>query len=126
AGIQMFPDGNAGMIRLLVKTLIPSSIDGERSMEGVWKNPVNFAALDQPGQQTRLRLDSTVVRVEHAGEAHKSEFVWVTYNSGGQLYRVKAKNGVMAGGVWMTKDVVRELDGAHREVYWTFNETPLW
>jgi len=123
-GIQMFPGGNSGMIRLLVKTLIPSSIDGERSMEGVWKNPVNFAALDQPGQQTRLRLDSTVVRVEHAGEAHKSEFVWVTYNSGGQLYRVKAKTVVMAGGGWMTKHVVRDLDADHREAYSTFNYAP--
>jgi hypothetical protein len=37
------------MTRLMVKTMIPGAMDGPRSMEAVWKNPPNFAALDQPG-----------------------------------------------------------------------------
>ena len=93
-------------------------------MEAVWKNPVNFAAIDHPGEQTRLRLDSTVVRVEHAGEPHNSEFAWVTYTSGGHLYRVKAKTVVMAGGGWITKHVVRDLDADRRAAYSTFNYAP--
>ena len=77
-GIQMFPGGNSGMTRLIVKTLIPESIEGPRTMEAVWKKPIRFSALDRPGQHTRLRLNSTVVRVEHDGEPDKSKFVWVT------------------------------------------------
>jgi spermidine dehydrogenase len=45
----MLPGGNSGMTRLMVKTMIPGAMDGPRSMEAVWKNPPNFAALDQPG-----------------------------------------------------------------------------
>ncbi|MGC2326658.1 MAG: FAD/NAD(P)-binding protein, partial [Candidatus Sulfotelmatobacter sp.] len=43
---QMFPDGNSGIARLIVKTMIPESIAGERTLEDVCRNNVNFAALD--------------------------------------------------------------------------------
>ena len=112
------------MTRLMVKTMIPGATDGPRSMEAVWKNPLNFAALDTPGQRVRLRLESTAVRVEHVGEPSKSDFVSVTYTKGGELYQVKAKTVVMAGGGWITKHVVRDLDEMRRESYDTFNYAP--
>jgi spermidine dehydrogenase len=123
-GIQMFPGGNSGMIRLLVKTMIPRSFEGPRTMEAVWKNPVNFATLDQSNQQVRIRLDSTVVRVEHIGEFSKSDFVSVVYVNNGRLYRVKAKTVVMAGGGWITKHIVRDLDETRRSSYEQFNYSP--
>jgi spermidine dehydrogenase len=123
-GLQMFPGGNSGMTRLIVKTLIPESIEGPRTMEGVWKMPIRFSALDQPGQQTRLRLNSTVVRVEHDAGPDKSNFVWVTYVSGDKLYRLKAKTVVMAGGGWMTKHVVRDLDPNRQRAYSRFYYSP--
>jgi spermidine dehydrogenase len=123
-GIQMFPGGNSGMIRLLIKSLIPASIEGRRTMEAVWKNPVNFAGLDQLGQRVRLRLDSTVVRVEHIGEPSKSDFVSITYLNNDRLYRVKAKTAVMAGGGWITKHVVRDLDENRRSAYEQFYYSP--
>jgi spermidine dehydrogenase len=123
-GYDMFPGGNSGMIRLIVKTLIPASIDGPRSMETVWKNPINFPALDQPGQRARIRLNSTAVRVEHIGERSKSELVSVTYIKDGHLYRVKARTAVMAGGGWMTKHVVRDLDENRRSAYDQFCYSP--
>jgi spermidine dehydrogenase len=94
------------MTRLIVKTLVPEAIEGPRSMEAVWKNPVNFAALDRPNQRFRIRLDSTVVRVEHIGEPSKADLVSVTYANNGRLFHVKAKTVVMAGGGWITKHVV--------------------
>lgn len=124
SGIQMFPGGNSGMTRLMVKTMIPGVIDGPRTMEGVWKNSLNFAALDQPGQRVRLRLKSTAVRVEHIGEQSKSEFVSVIYMKDGQLFRAKAKTVVMAGGGWITKHVVRDLDDNRRKSYDSFNYSP--
>jgi spermidine dehydrogenase len=124
-GLNMFPGGNSGMTRLIVKTLIPESIEGPRTMEAVWRNPVNFAALDRPGLPARIRLRSTVVRVEHAGEPHKADFVWITYTEGGKTYRLKAKTVVMAGGGWMTKHVVRDLDPDRRKAYDQFLYSPF-
>ncbi len=116
-GIQMFPGGNSGMVRLMVKTLIPAAFDGPRSMEAVWKNPINFGALDLPGQRVRLRLNSTAVRVEHIGEPGKSELVSIIYVKDGRPQRIKARTVVMAGGGWMTKHVVRDLDETRRNAY---------
>jgi spermidine dehydrogenase len=93
-------------------------------MGAVWKNPVNFAALDQQDQRVRLRLDSTAVRVEHDGEPSRAEFVLVTYAKGGHLYQVKARSVVMAGGGWITKHVVRGLDETRRTSYDQFNYAP--
>ncbi len=123
-GIQMFPGGNSGMARLMVKTLIPAAFDGPRTMEAVWKNPVNFAALDAAGQRARLRLNSTVVRVEHMGEPDKAEFVSIVYMKDGVPQRIKARTVVMAGGGWMTKHVVRDLDETRRNAYAQFHYSP--
>lgn len=123
-GLNMFPGGNSGMTRLIVKTLIPESIAGPRSMEAVWKNPVDFSALDRPGQPSRIRLRSTVARVEHNGDPQNADFVWVTYTDGGKLYRLKARSVVMAGGGWITKHVVRDLDTERRNAYAQFHYSP--
>ncbi len=123
-GIQMFPGGNSGLNRLMVKTLIPESIEGPRGMETTWKNPIDFHALDLPGQPVRIRLQSTAVRVEHQGEPAKSEFAWVTYTRDGKTYRLKARTVVMAGGGWMTKHVVRDLDHDRKAAYATFSHSP--
>ena len=123
-GIQMFPGGNSGMTRLMVKTMIPNAIEGPRTMEAVWKNRVNYAALDNPGQRVRLRLDSTAVRVEHIGEPAKAELVSVVYYDDGKLYRVKARTVVMAGGGWITKHVVRDLDETRKASYDSFIYSP--
>jgi len=104
-----WPGGNAGMARHIVKTLVPKSIEGPPTLEGVSRGRVNFQALDQPENSVRIRLRSTVVRVEHEREPEKSNFVWVTYSQGGKTYRLKARSVVMASGAWITKHVVRDL-----------------
>lgn len=123
-GIQMFPGGNSGLTRLMVKTMIPNAIEGPRTMEAVWKNRVNYAALDNPGQRVRLRLDSTAVRVEHIGDPSKAELVSIVYYKDGKQYRVKARTVVMAGGGWITKHVVRDLDETRKASYDSFIYSP--
>jgi spermidine dehydrogenase len=71
-----------------------------------------------------LRLDSTAVRVEHIGDPNKAEFVSVIYTKNGALYRVKARTVVMAGGGWITKHVVRDLDETRKNSYDQFNYAP--
>jgi spermidine dehydrogenase len=124
AGDQMFADGNAGFARLMVKTLIPAAFEGPRTVEAVCRSPVHFAALDRAGQPTRVRLNATVVRVEHAGDPARAPHVTVTYASGGRLHRVTARAVVMAGGSWTTKHVVRDLPESHRAAYAQFYRSP--
>src|SRR5207237_2574347 len=102
-GDQMFPDGNGGFARLMVKTLIPDAFAGSRTVDAVWQNRVNFRALDRAGQSTRIRLNSTVVRVEHAGNPSSAPHVVITYAKGNRLYKIRARRVVMAGGSWTTK-----------------------
>ncbi|HEY4670838.1 MAG TPA: hypothetical protein VIG78_02135, partial [Gemmatimonadaceae bacterium] len=76
------------------------------------------------GQPTRIRLNATVVRVEHAGDPARAPHVVVTYAKGGRLYRLRARSVVMAGGSWTTKHVVADLPSAHREAYAQFYRSP--
>ena len=116
-----FPDGNTGFPRHIVKTLIPDAIPGRHTLEAVCRNRVNFAVLDRPANQVRIRLQSTAVGVEHEGEPDKSAFVRVTYTRNGNIYRLKARRVVMAGGGWITKHVVTDLPSAHRDAYNQFH-----
>jgi len=123
-GDQMFPDGNSGFARLMVKTLIPDAFAGPRSVTAVWQNPVRFAALDRVGQPTRLRLNATVLRVAHAGDPAHAPHVVITYVRGNRLFTVKARAVVMAGGSWTTKHIVGDLPDAHRAAYAQFYRSP--
>jgi spermidine dehydrogenase len=107
-----------------MKTVNPGSIEGPHTLEGVCRNRVNFAALDRKSDPVRVRLRSTVVRVEHEHEPEKSDFVWITYTRGGKVYRLKARTVVMAGGGWTTKHIVRDLPYAQREAYAQFYRSP--
>jgi spermidine dehydrogenase len=124
AGDQMFPDGNSGIARLMVKTLIPDAFAGPRTIDAVWRNRVRFAALDRAGAPTRIRLTSTVVRVEHAGDPASAPHVVITYAKGGRLFRLRARSVVMAGGSWTTKHIVRDLPATHRDAYAQFYRSP--
>lgn len=121
---QMFPDGNSGIARLIVKTLIPEAIAGEHSLEDVCRKPVNFAALDRAGVAARIRLDSTAVWVKHDGDPSKSEFVTILYTRQGKLHRVRARSVVMAGGSWTTKHIVRDLPDDRKQAYAQFYRSP--
>jgi spermidine dehydrogenase len=116
-----FPGGNTGFARHIVKTLLPAAIPGPRTLEAVCRNRVNFAVLDRPANQVRIRLRSMAVRVEHEGEPEKSSLVRITYTRDGKAYRLRARAVVMAGGGWITKHVVRDLPSTHRWAYDQFN-----
>ena len=123
-GTEMFPDGNSGIARLIVKTLIPESIPGEHSLESICRNNVNFGALDRVGAAARIRLDSTAIWVKHDSDPLKSEFVTVAYARGSKTYRVKARSVVMAGGSWTTKHIVRDLPDDRKSAYAQFYRSP--
>jgi spermidine dehydrogenase len=122
--VQMFPGGNTTIARLMVKALIPQSIDGPASVDGVSRGAVKFEALDSRGAAARIRLSATTVSVRHDGDPAKAEYVSIAYAHAGQVFRVKARSAVMAGGSWTTKHIVADLPREHRAAYAQFYRSP--
>jgi spermidine dehydrogenase len=90
-----FPDGNAGIARLLVRWLNPKALPGT-SMEDSVTTPVNYAVLDEAANEVRIRLNSTVVRALHQGQIGRASGLEITYVRSGKAYRVLAGTCVMA------------------------------
>jgi spermidine dehydrogenase len=90
-----FPDGNASVARLLVRSLIPGAIPGN-TMEDVVTSRVNYSRLDESESAVRIRLNSTVVRAKHVGDPHSAKQVKITYVRGGKARTVRAAHCVLA------------------------------
>jgi spermidine dehydrogenase len=90
-----FPDGNASVARLLVRSLIPEAIPGH-TMEDVVLAKADYSRLDEPHSPVRLRLSSTVVRVQHSGDPASAREVEVVYTRNGQLFRIRGRLCVLA------------------------------
>jgi len=84
--VRMFPDGNASIARLLVQKLIPGVDPDMRGPEDVAIARFEYSALDRENQDTRLRLNSTVVGVREADGKH----VEVDYVRRGNSLRITA------------------------------------
>jgi len=123
-GAQMFPGGNAGVARHILKQLIPAGISGGPSMPEICRGSVQFNALDQAGSATRVRLSATVISVQHAGDPGHAELVDVVYEKGRKLYRARARAVIMAGGSWTAKHILRDLPPAPRDAYAQFHRSP--
>ena len=93
--IHHFPDGNAGVARALVKWLIPGVARGNSAEELVLAK-FNYARLDKSSNTARIRLNSTVVKVEHGDEPRNSSDVSINYINDNKSYQVHAKGVVMA------------------------------
>ncbi|MBI3569372.1 MAG: NAD(P)-binding protein [Gemmatimonadetes bacterium] len=79
-----FPDGNATIARLLVRSLIPTAIPGSTAADVVTAR-ADYARLDEAGSDVRIRLGSPVMRVRHLGAPAKAKRVEVTYLQNGTL-----------------------------------------
>ena len=90
-----FPDGNASIARLIVRSLIPGIAPGS-SMEDIVTAPFDYGQLDREDSPFRVRLESMAVRVRHLGAPKTAEEVEVTYVRGGRAERVRAGRVVLA------------------------------
>jgi spermidine dehydrogenase len=93
--IYHFPDGNASIARLLVRSLIPSAMPGS-SMEDVVSARAVYSRLDVAESPVRVRLNSTVVHVRNTGSQGAAQGVQIAYMRGGKLHTVSGKNCVLA------------------------------
>ncbi len=90
-----FPDGNATIARLLARSLVPEAVPGS-SFDDVITSRVAYGRLDREGARVRIRLRSTVVHVEHVGEAATAREVRVAYVQAGAVRFVQASHVVLA------------------------------
>jgi spermidine dehydrogenase len=123
-GAQMFPGGNTGVARHMLKQLISDAIPGPVKMTAICRGRVNFQALDREAQPTRIRTDATVVSVEHEGDPARAGFVKISYTKGGKLYRLRARSVIMAGGSWTTRHVLHDMPSTCRDAYAQFHRAP--
>ena len=110
-----FPDGNASIARLLVNRLVPSALPGKQTMETIVQAPMAYGKLDDPKSDVRVRLKSTVVRVEHEGEPRHAERVRVAYRRDGKTCGVSARHVILACYNALIPSLVPELPGAQKD-----------
>jgi spermidine dehydrogenase len=101
--IYHFPDGNASIARLIVRSLIPAVAAGS-TMEDVVTARFDYGALDRAGEPVRLRLRSTAVHVANDGAG-----VRVAYVRDGALASARARQAILAGYHMMIGRIMPEL-----------------
>lgn len=122
--IHHFPDGNAGVARTLVNYLIPSVAQGSNA-EALVKARFDYSQLDRPEHTTRLRLNSTVVDVQHNGSADSADDVCVRYVADGSTFEVSANNVIMACYNVMIPHLVTDLPAVQAEALSQQMKSPL-
>jgi spermidine dehydrogenase len=76
--------------------LIPKALPGDHDMESVVQARLLYQHLDEGDCPVRMRLNSTVVRLEHEGPPEKADWVRLAYVSGGKVFGVRARSAVLA------------------------------
>jgi len=109
-----FPDGNASIARMMVRSMIPSAIPGH-TMEDIVLARADYTKLDEAASPVRIRLSSTVARVRHNGEPGTAKDVEVSYIRNGKLQSVRASHAVMACFNGMVPYLCPELPEKQRE-----------
>jgi spermidine dehydrogenase len=124
-----FPDGNASIARLLVRRLIPEAMPGNSAADVVTAR-ANYAKLDEKASALRIRLNSTAVRVRHAGatspgDPARATEVEVASARDGKLYSVRGKHAILACWNMMIPYICAELPDAQKEALAFATKVPL-
>jgi len=119
-----FPDGNSSIARLLVRKLIPAAVPGS-AWQDVVLAKADYSKLDDSNSPVRIRLNSTVVRLQHVGEVTAAKEVEVTYARGGKVYTAKAKNSVLACWHVMIPYICQDLPEKQKEALASAQKVPL-
>ncbi|MGH8320040.1 MAG: NAD(P)-binding protein [Steroidobacteraceae bacterium] len=117
--IYHFPDGNASIVRLLARSLIPAVAPGH-TMEDVVLADFDYAKLDDPGSPVRLRLKATAVKI-----VDRPGGVDVGYVRAGQLRRVRARHCVLACWNRMIPHIMPQLPLVQRQALELAVKQPL-
>jgi len=122
--IYHFPDGNASIARLLVNKLIPQVSDA-RDMSDIVTAEFDYGQLDQLQSSVRVRLNSTVTKVEHEGKHENAQAVLVQYLKNGKAHQVRSKHCVLACYNMMIPHICPELGQEQKEALRSLVKVPL-
>ena len=115
-----FPDGNATITRLLVRSLVPGAVPGE-DMDDVVSAVLDYQKLDRNQNACRIRLNSFVTDVRHLNNSQ----VQISYVLGDQAYSVKSKNVVLACWNTMIPYICPEISSDQKEALAYGVKSPL-
>jgi spermidine dehydrogenase len=122
--IHHFPDGNASIARLLVRSMIPGIAPGS-TMEDIVTSRFDYDQLDRADAAVRLRLNSTVVYVENDGGPEAANQVNVSYVQDGRSVRVQARHCILACYNAIIPAICPELPASQREALAWQVKTPI-
>ena len=117
-----FPDGNASIARALVRKLVPGSIPG-RDIHDLITAQCDYGKLDSPGNAVRIRLNNLVVRARNVGKG--VEVAYSASAGGGKVYKVSAKDCVMAGWNMLIPYIVPDMPEAQKTALHALVKSPL-
>ena len=115
-----FPDGNATITRLLVRSLIPGAVTGSTS-EDIISAAVDYSKLDRPSNDTRIRLNSMVVDVQHENDKQ----VKTSYLLNGNPYTVTSDAVVLACWNTIIPYICPDIPAAQKEALAYGVKSPL-
>jgi spermidine dehydrogenase len=119
-----FPDGNASVARLLMRSLIPAVLPGTTAEDSV-TSKADYSQLDRDGAPIRMRLSSTAARVKHVGNPTSAREVEVVYGREKKLYSVRAKGVVLACWNMMIPFICEDLPDKQKEALHYGVKVPL-
>jgi spermidine dehydrogenase len=119
-----FPDGNATIARLLVRKLIPAAIPGSSASDVVMAK-ADYSKLDDSSVPTRIRLNSTVVKVKHRGDPASAKEVEISYFTDKKLKTVRASNCILACWHVVIPYIAQELPDTQKEALASAQKVPL-
>jgi spermidine dehydrogenase len=119
-----YPDGNASIARLLVRHLVSGALPGNDARDIVTSR-CDYGQLDRENAPVRMRLNSIVLRARNIVTGKHAHGVDIAYVRGGKIYRVKAKNCVLACWNMMIPYLCPELPDAQKAALHKLVKTPL-
>ena len=119
-----FPDGNASIARLLVRDLIRDAVPGTTA-EDVVSARIDYSRLDRLESRIRMRLSSTVVRVQNLGDTGDFDKAVVTYFRGGEAFTVRTGAIVLACWNMMIPYLCPDLPDRQKEALHYAVKVPL-
>jgi spermidine dehydrogenase len=120
--IHHFPDGNASIARLIVQSLIPNVTPKatKRGMEHIVTARFDYSALDQPGNDVRIRLNSTATILRN-----EKGRVTAGYVCKGITHRISARRAIVATYSVIARHIVPEMPDAQKSVMANCVKAPL-
>jgi spermidine dehydrogenase len=94
-------------------------------MEDIVTARFDYSRLDQVDSPVRLRLDSTVTKVQHDGDPKSAKRVSISYVRDGQAFRVQARGCVLACYNSIIPYLCPELPNLQREALAYQVKTPI-